>query len=53
MSASEAACRSFAAAINTSNVRRAIALAEAETLTWEQVEAIFVASLKKGLEEVA
>jgi hypothetical protein len=53
MSASEMICRQFAGEFNTPNVKRAIALCEAGTLAWEEVEAIFASSLKKGLSEVA
>jgi hypothetical protein len=44
--------RDFAAQFPTSNVRRAVALCEAGTLTWAQVEEIFRASLAQGLEAV-
>lgn len=53
MSASESICREFAREFNTPNVKRAIALCEAGTLRWSDVEAIFASSLKAGLEEVA
>lgn len=53
MSASESICRDFAREFPTPNVKSAIALCEAGTLAWEQVEAIFASSLKKGLDEVA
>jgi len=52
MSASEKSCREFAAEFNTPNVQRAIALCEAGTLRWSDVEAIFASSLKQGLDEV-
>lgn len=49
---SEQDVRDFAAQIDTPNVRRAVALCEAGTLTWAQVAEIFRASLAKGLEAV-
>ena len=53
MSASEKVCREFAAQFNTPNVQSAIALCEAGTLRWSDVEAIFASSLKEGLAAVA
>jgi hypothetical protein len=50
---SEKECRMFAAEFDTPNVRQAIALCEAGTLTWSAVAEIFRASLAKGLAEVA
>jgi hypothetical protein len=52
VSASEKNVRDFAAQFPTPNVRRAIALCEAGTLTWMQVEEIFRSSLAQGLEAV-
>jgi hypothetical protein len=49
---SETQCRDFAREFPTPNALRAIVLCEAGTLRWEQVEAIFRASLAKGLEAV-
>lgn len=48
----ESICREFAAQFDTPNVRQAIALAEAGTLSWEQIEEIFRSSLAEGLEAV-
>lgn len=53
MTASESICREFAAEFDTPNVRQAIALAEAGTLRWSEIEEIFRASLAQGLKEVA
>jgi hypothetical protein len=53
MAASEMICREFARQFDTPNVRQAISLCEAGTLTWEQVEEIFRSSLAQGLREVA
>lgn len=54
MSASESAVREFAREFSSlPNVQRAISLAEAGTLTWEQVERIFTESLREGLAEVS
>lgn len=48
----ESDVRAFAAEFDTPNVRRAIALCEAGTLSWEQVAEIFRASLETGLKAV-
>jgi hypothetical protein len=48
----EAVCREFAAEFTTANVQRAIALAEAGTLSWFEVETVFRQSLAQGLAEV-
>jgi len=53
MSATETQVREFAREFPTPNVRRAIALAEAGTLTWNQVYGIFADSLATGLAEVS
>jgi hypothetical protein len=53
MSASEKQVRDFGREFPTPNVKRAITLCEAGTLAWEEVEAIFASSLRKGLAEVA
>lgn len=53
MAASETQVRAFAREFPTPNVKRAIALCEAGTLTWDQVYGIFADSLKKGLAEVS
>jgi len=53
MSASEKVCREFAREFPTNNVQRAIALCEAGTLRWSDVEEIFRSSLAQGLEAVA
>jgi hypothetical protein len=53
MAASESLCREFAREFNTPNTRRAIALCEAGTLTWDEVAEIFRASLAEGLDAVA
>jgi len=50
---SESLVREFAAEFPTPNVKRAIALCEAGTLTWAEVAEIFRSSLAKGLEAVA
>jgi hypothetical protein len=52
MASSEKIVREFAAQFPTSNVKRAVALCEAGTLTWQQVEEIFRSSLAEGLEAV-
>jgi hypothetical protein len=52
-STSETLARQFAAEYPTPNVQRAIALAEAGTVTWDEIAEIFRASLAKGLAEVA
>ena len=49
----EAVCREFAAEFPTPNVRRAIALCEAGTLSWFKVEEVFRASLANGLAQVS
>lgn len=48
----ESQVREFASEFPTPNVRRAVALCEAGTLTWQQVAKIFAASLATGLEAV-
>lgn len=53
MSASESSVREFAREFPTPNVKLAVELCEAGTLTWDQVYGICFDSLKKGLEEVA
>lgn len=52
MTAIETEVREFAREFDTPNVRRAIALCEAGTLTWSQVREVFRSSLVKGLAEV-
>ena len=52
MASSEKIVREFAAQFPTPNVKQALALCEAGTLTWAQVEEIFRASLAEGLEAV-
>lgn len=49
----ESDCRAFAVQFDTPNVRQAIALCEAGTLTWAQVAEILRASLAEGLATVA
>lgn len=49
----ESDARAFAAEFPTPNALRAIALAEAGTLTWEQVAGVFRTALAQGLAEVA
>ncbi len=53
MSASENSVREFAREFPTPNVKRAIALCEEGTLTWNQVETLFTESLKEGLAKVS
>jgi hypothetical protein len=48
----ELTCREFAREFPSANVRRAIQLAEAGTLTWAQVEGIFASALRGGLKKV-
>lgn len=43
----------FAQQFPTANVRRAVALCEAGTLTWEQVHTLFTRSLGSALSEVS
>lgn len=43
----------FAQQFPTANVRRAVALCEAGTLTWEQVHGLFTRSLGSALAEVS
>lgn len=45
-------CVLFAASYPSPNVRRAVELAEAGTVSWEQVYALFHAALSKALVEV-
>lgn len=45
----EADCRAFAQIYPTPNVLRAVALAEAGTLTWAQVLRLFQEALEAGL----
>lgn len=52
MASSEKNVREFAAQFSTPNVKQALALCEAGTLTWAQVEEIFRSSLAEGLEAV-
>ena len=52
MTPSEKIVREFAAEFNTPNVKQALALCEAGTLTWAQVAEIFRSSLAEGLEAV-
>lgn len=52
MSAAEKVCREFAREFDLPNVRQAIALAEAGTLRWSDIEEIFRSSLAQGLVEV-
>lgn len=51
-SSSENDVRAFAAEFDTPNVRKALALCEAGTLTWQQVAEIFRGSLAQGLEAI-
>jgi hypothetical protein len=45
----ESEARAFAAEFPTTQVRRAIALAEVGTLTWEQIAGLFRKSLASGI----
>jgi len=53
MASIEMQVREFAAEFDTPNVRLAVSLAEAGTLSWDEVYEIFRSSLRKGLAAVA
>lgn len=48
----EKLCRDFAAAYDTPNTRRGIALAEAGTITWTDLGKVFGDALFRALPEV-